>query len=80
MLEAEKTMNVFKRYLQKPYLVVSDSKDLKTCPSAHTFSGYIYIYIYIYTLIHIYIYIYIYIYKLIQVAHATRFILNVASL
>ena len=56
MLEAEKTMNVFKRYLQKPYLVVSDSKDLKTCPSAHTFSGYIYIYIYIY------------IYKLIQVA------------
>ena len=43
MLEAEKTINVFKRYLQKPYLVVSDSKDLKTCPSAHTFSGYIYI-------------------------------------
>ena len=61
MLEAEKTMNVFKRYLQKPYLVVSDSKDLKTCPSAHTFSGYIYIYIYIYTDTYIYIYIYIYI-------------------
>ena len=42
MLEAEKTINVFKRYLQKPFLVVSDSNDHKTCPSAHIFSGYIY--------------------------------------
>ena len=41
MLEAEKTMNVFKRYLQKPFLAVSDSNDLKTCPSAHIFSGHI---------------------------------------
>ena len=41
MLEAEKTMNVFKRYLQKPFLAVSDSNDLKTCPSARIFSGYI---------------------------------------
>ena len=41
MLEAEKTINVFKRYLQKPFLVVSDSNDLKTCPSAHISSIYI---------------------------------------
>ena len=41
MLEAEKTMNVFKRYLQKPFLVVSDSNDLKTYSSAHIFSGYL---------------------------------------
>ena len=41
MLEAEKTINVFKRYLQKPFLVVSESNDPKTCPSAHIFSGYI---------------------------------------
>ena len=41
MLEAEQTINVFKRYLQKPFLVVSDSNDLKTCPSAHISSIYI---------------------------------------
>ena len=41
MLEAEKTINVFERYLQKPFLVVSESNDLKTCPSAHIFSRYI---------------------------------------